>query len=185
MWEPRKWDGVIPLWPLTCLKGSVHSAVLQSVSLLQLAGHALEVLGNAVACGSVMKPHWLLFVPVASWLFFVDSVLFLASDYCLLTFLSTSATRTREHSMKSMPSANAAVVPIGPLLTGAGIVKRSAHQSATTDDQLGRRTQMQQAVRADVATGALVGKIQVVRWYHLVIHFRDEDDEEFYCVLFG
>lgn len=64
-------------------------------------------------------------------------------------------------------------------------MKRSAHQSATTDDQLGRRTQMQQAVRADVATGALVGKIQVVRWYHLVIHFRDEDDEEFYCVLFG
>ena len=29
-------------------------------SLLQLAGHALEVLGNAVAavaCGSVVKPH--------------------------------------------------------------------------------------------------------------------------------
>ena len=139
--------------PLCCATERVLAAV----------GHALEVLGNAVACGSVVRPHCFLY----PWrvdcflLIWSYSVLFLASDYCLLTFLSTSATRTREHSMKSMPSANAAVVPIGPL-TGAGIVKRSAHQSATTDDQLGRRTQIRQAVRADVATGALVEKY---RWY--------------------
>lgn len=145
--------------PLCCATERVLAAV----------GHALEVLGNAVACGSVVKPHCFLYPLRVDCFLLIRSCFLLqnASDYCLLTFLST-ATRTREHSMKSMPSANAAVVPVGPL-TGAGIVKRSAHQSATTDDQLGRRTQIRQAVRADVATGALVEKIQVVRWYHFVI----------------